>query len=288
MLLLLSQGIFSTDLAAEENRSIDNSQIEIKDAKSDSSSTDTIHECLFCLDYGRLLLQDTRYVLSSPARWERQEWLYFSLGVAGIGATALLDKPIRDGVQRNRNGTTDRIANIFEPFGAEYSFGILGGFYLAGTALHNPKAIATAQDGLGAGLIASGIITPALKVAIGRQRPSQGKEVYSLRPFSGNESFPSGHTTQAFAVASVISAHYDPLWVKMTAYGVAGLVGFARIDHNAHFASDVAAGALIGTAVGKAIFHFNQQKRGQQGRTHISFVPLISQDTEGIVISFNF
>ena len=167
-------------------------------------------------------------------------------------------------------------------FGAEYSFGVLGGFYLAGVVFED-RAKAVGLDGLAASLIASGMITPVLKVAVGRRRPSQSERVYTFRPFSGSDSFPSGNTTQAFATASVIAAHYDPLWVKMIAYGVATSVGLARVDRNAHFASDVAAGALIGAAVGSAVVRFNQQRR-----TRISFGPLIDRDTHGMAIVLLF
>ncbi len=242
-----------------------------------------IKECLLCLDYGRLLLQDVGYILSSPVGWKKDDWLTFSLGALGVGAVALLDKPIRDGVQRNRTDATDDAAKILERFGAEYSFGVLGGFYLAGVAFEDSRPKAVGLDGLAASLIASGMITPVLKVAVGRSRPSRSERVYTFRPFSGSNSFPSGNTTQAFATASVITAHYDPLWVKMIAYGVAASVGLARIDRNAHFASDVAAGALIGASVGNAVVRFNRQYR-----TRISFGPLIDGDTHGMAIALLF
>ncbi len=242
-----------------------------------------IKECLLCRDYGKLLSQDIGDILSSPAGWKRDDWLTVSLGTLVVGVVALLDKPIRDGVQRNRTDATDNAAKIFERFGAEYSFGVLGGFYLAGVAYDDRKPKTVTQDGLAASLIASGIITPALQVAVGRSRPSQTERTYGFRPFGRKHSFPSGHATQAFAVASTVAAHYDPLWVKLTAYGVATSVGLARVDRNAHFASDVAAGALIGAAVGNAVVHFNQQYR-----TRISFGPRIDHDTYGMAIGLLF
>lgn len=235
--------------------------------------------------YGGLLLEDTGYILTAPMRWRYDEWRNFSLATLGIlGTVAVLDKPIRDAAQRNRNSASDRIARTFEPFGAEYSFGVLGGFYLAGVAFDDPKAVAVAQDGFAASLIASGIITPALKFAAGRSRPSQNEGVHDFQPFHGGTSFPSGHATQAFAVASVIATHYEPFWVKAAAYGTASLVGFARIDHNAHFASDVLAGALIGSMVGQAIVPFNQKQRASQ----VSLAPLVGHGAGGLAVNIAF
>jgi membrane-associated phospholipid phosphatase len=63
-------------------------------------------------------------------------------------------------------------------------------------------------------------------------------------------SFPSGHAIGAFAVATVIAERYrDHRWVPWVAYGLAGLVGFSRISLQAHFPSDVFAGAVLGYAI---------------------------------------
>ena len=123
---------------------------------------------------GQLLVQDARYVLRSPARWEQSTWQNIGLtGLAVVGTAVVLDRPIQNSVQRNRNRTSDKVTRFFEPFGAEYSLAVLGSFYLAGAINDDPKATAIAQDGLAASLIASGLITPALKLAVGRSRPAQ-------------------------------------------------------------------------------------------------------------------
>ena len=46
-----------------------------------------------------------------------------------------------------------------------------------------------------------------------------------------------------------------------TSYSIASLVGLARIYHQAHFASDVVAGAMIGTLVGKSVVSYNNDLR---------------------------
>ncbi|MBI3804145.1 MAG: phosphatase PAP2 family protein [Nitrospirae bacterium] len=238
---------------------------------------------LLSVAYGKRVLRETGDILSSPARWERRAWLVFSLESAAVGAAFTLDRSIRNAAQRSRTQTTDDIAKIVEPFGAEYSLVILGGFYLTGLVLDDPKAQAVAQDGVAASLIASGLITSTLKEVVGRSRPSQGERVYHFQPFSGSHSFPSGHTTEAFVMASVLSAHYDSPSVKTISYGLATLVGFARIEHNAHFASDVMAGALIGASVGNATVHFNEKQESQ-----ISFRPWIDQNERGMIFTVRF
>lgn len=67
----------------------------------------------------------------------------------------------------------------------------------------------------------------------------------------GIGSFPSGHASAAFSVATVFAKRYSHhRWVPWVAYGLAGLVGFSRIPLESHFPSDVFLGAVLGYAVG--------------------------------------
>jgi PAP2 superfamily len=67
-------------------------------------------------------------------------------------------------------------------------------------------------------------------------------------------SFLSGHTTGAFAVATVFAERYrGHRWVRFIGYGLAGLVSFSRISNQNHFPSDVFAGAVIGYSIGHFI-----------------------------------
>jgi membrane-associated phospholipid phosphatase len=187
-------------------------------------------ESPFSLEFPKLLLRDTWYVLTSPARWDAHDWLIVSAATLGVAAVAFLDHPIQTQVQRNYNNSTNNIAQDIRCFGGACSFGVLGLFYAGGAYFHDDVAKAVAIDGAAASLVGSGIIAPTLKWAVGRARPNANLGNHYFTPFSGsNESFPSGETTQAFAVASVIAAHYDELWVKVSSYGIASLVGMARI-----------------------------------------------------------
>lgn len=219
-------------------------------------------ESLISREYGKLVLDDTWHVLSAPARWNEKDWLIAGLGAGAVVAVgAWADKPIEKEFQKHRTKSNDDFSKAVQPFGAEYSFGVLGAFEVGGLVFRDDNARAVAQDGLASSIVAAGILTPSLKYAIGRKRPSQDSNPHKFSPFSGSASFPSGHVTQAFAVASVIADHYDSPLVKIGSYGVASMVGYARMERQAHWASDVLAGALIGTFVGRTIVHFNKEKR---------------------------
>jgi hypothetical protein len=236
------------------------------------------------LSFPRLVLIDARDVLGAPLSWKAPQWERFSLGVAGVGVAALLDRTVRDAELRDHSRFSDQVAKDFEQFGQTGAFGVMGAFYVAGWATDNARARSVGEDGLISTLIAGGIVTPVLKFAVGRRRPRETDKTFDVKPLGGGASFPSGHTTEAFAVASVIATHYDSGWVKGAAYSSAALVGFARIHHRAHFLSDVTAGALIGTATGRAVVHRNDEERRR-----LAMVPLVgpkNQPGVGVALSF--
>jgi hypothetical protein len=213
--------------------------------------------------FGSQLLYDTGYVFTAPARWDTTDWMHAGLVAAVIGTSALFDKRESDPGGDSSNNL-DNLAKKLEPFGERYSLATLLGFYGIGKLTDSPREIAVGEDGLTASIV-SALVTSTLKVTVGRARPSQTADKTDFHPFQGDQSFPSGHTTEAFAVASVISAHYDSPWVDTAAYSVATLVGYARHEHNMHWTSDIVAGAVIGYAVGHTVVKLNDENR-----SHIS------------------
>jgi len=231
----------------------------------------------------KLLVIDARSVFTAPAHWTGGEWALFGVGVAGVAALTQADKHLRTEVLRSNSSFETHLADGFRPFGSYAGFGVLGAFYAGSLLAHDVKAQETALDGLIASGIAAGVITPILKEVVGRSRPSTHKGVYDFHPFSGSASFPSGETTEAFAIGSVIATEYPNTWVQVLAYGTATLVGFARMREDAHWASDVVTGALIGTCVGRLVVHVNQRLRAR-----VSVAPLIAPGAQGLTIHTAF
>jgi len=72
---------------------------------------------------------------------------------------------------------------------------------------------------------------------------------HTLRPDgSASNSFPSGHTAQAFAAATFLNEEYKERfkWMPFVSYGIASGIGALRIANNKHYISDVLVGAGIG------------------------------------------
>jgi membrane-associated phospholipid phosphatase len=223
------------------------------------------------------------YVVTAPARWDGRDWVIVPLAGAGLAALTLLDDEAAEFMRRQQDSDLTRYATQYEHLGTAYNFGILAGFYAAGLLLDDVKARMVAMEGLASSAIAAVVITPTLQHVTGRHRPRASDDPYTFNAFSRNISFPSGHTTQAFAVASVIATEYDALWVKTMAYGLASVVGLCRMYDDAHYLSDVAGAALIGTVVGRSVAHF-----GQSERRRVSVRPTLVPSGAGVGLTLRF
>lgn len=237
----------------------------------------------FTADFSSLLISDTEHTLTGPQRWDSQDWRDLTMYTAGIGAVFILDKPLYDAIHRQRSDSLNSFASFVQQFGDYPSFGIIGAFYAGGVLSDDSRAKSTAVDALASSFVGAGIITTSLKVVTGRSRPNAGDGTYSFQPFGGDHSFPSGHTTQAFAIASVIGEHYDEPWIDITSYGIATLVGLARIEQEKHFPSDVVAGAVIGTVVGKTITRYNKAHPNR-----FSLIPATDGQTTGVMVRVEY
>ncbi|NOZ78909.1 MAG: phosphatase PAP2 family protein [Acidobacteria bacterium] len=211
--------------------------------------------------FGKRLLSDLADIVRRPAHMSSRDWRRLGAGVAAVGATALLDTEIRARVQRHRTSGSEDLANTVRPLGGWGALAGLGVTWIVGHASHDPKVRRIAEDGFEASIIAAGLITPALKVVVGRARPVEELGAGYIRPFSGHHSFPSGEAGEAFVVASVVAAHTRSRWLQGGMWGLAGLVAWERIELDRHWASDVVAGALIGAEVGRWVV-----KRGSEDR----------------------
>jgi hypothetical protein len=106
------------------------------------------------------------------------------------------------------------------------------------------------------------------------------------RPYSGSDrtSFPSGHTTTAFAFAAAVTEMHGWAW-GAPAYSLATFVAFSRINDNKHFLHDVVAGATIGTAYGIGIAQIEGQSHSLTTRNSAFFV-LPTGDMSGLQASY--
>jgi membrane-associated phospholipid phosphatase len=194
-----------------------------------------------------------KHLATAPIHWKKKEWTRFGEGVAAVGAVMLVDKPVIDAIQRNRSEAGDKWFDAVTHLGGAYGTDLTIALLLGGIVTKNQSLRDTGFDSLESSLWAAGVVTPLLKKSFGRARPFEEQGTHHFDPFSGFDSFPSGHSTNAWAIATAISAHSDGWIVPTIAYTLASNVSIARLNSNVHFPSDVVAGALIGRAVAKSI-----------------------------------
>lgn len=102
-------------------------------------------------------------------------------------------------------------------------------------------------------------VTYGMKAAINRERPYKTlSNVHTVGSTERSASFPSGHTSSAFNVATSVSLAYPKWYVIIPSYAWAGIVGYSRIKMGMHYPGDVLAGALIGA--GTSYLTFKLQK----------------------------
>jgi membrane-associated phospholipid phosphatase len=152
--------------------------------------------------------------------------------------------------------------------------GVTAGFLVAGQLAPGDRFQSATYD-MSQAVLVNGIYTFALKNAVNRPRPHQGDRF----------SFPSGHTSNAFAVATVWARHYG-LKGAVPAYTLAGLVGVSRLASGKHHLSDVVAGATLGYTVGRTVTrHLGTNPRR---RLAIGADPGPSGDGVGVGVSLSF
>lgn len=246
------------------------------------STTFAQTDSLFISDFHDFINTSADYY-TSPIRFESEDWLRLS-AVVGITAIAsLADKEIRNFSQRNQSDFADAIFKIDKYYYAEFVGASIIAFYGYGLIAENSKIRKLAVKLTEATFLASSI-TLVTKTIMGRARPYQRESQYYFTPLtfdSDYNSFPSAHTTLAFAYSTVMANEIDNVFWKIGWYTAAGLVGYARIYHNQHWFSDVLMGAAIGYFSGEFV---NNHCLNNKGETKISLYPYPG----GLAFQLNF
>jgi hypothetical protein len=199
------------------------------------------------------VVRDQKQIWTAPfkARIEDLNWL---VPVAGVTA-GLINADAELSSRIDTTGTLARHANTISNGGLALSVGGAGGLYLLGKLRSDDHeretgivGVEAATDGL--------IVTEALKMVTLRERPTDGngRGLFYENGSVLNSSFPSAHSTIAWAVASAVSHEYPGLFTKGFTYSAATLVSLARVYGKDHFPSDVFVGAVAGWLIGREVY----------------------------------
>jgi membrane-associated phospholipid phosphatase len=212
------------------------------------------------------MLEDQGKLWTSPLRMGKKEMLLWIPVLTATAVSIVYDEEIYSAIKnfQNNHAWVSKISPVITLGGDNRTvWAVSGLFYLTGVISGKEKAKQT-------GLIAiqawahAGLIVQVGKNIFGRQRPSHGKGIdrwygfpASLKKYNGEppakyDAFPSGHTIEAFALATVIAEQYKEIKiVPIIAYSLATGTGLSRITEDTHWLSDVILGAAMGYGIGK-------------------------------------
>jgi membrane-associated phospholipid phosphatase len=217
-----------------------------------------------------LTWDDIKQQWTAPFRATGSDWLKVGgFAIATTAAVLWADKPVNKyTVQRIRTHKSVVNASTYVTnFGGDWEAYTLAALGTYGFVFHKEKEKTSTLLATQAYLTAATIET-AIKYLTSRQRPNYydaitGKNSHVFHgPFyhflkkdiSSFQSFPSGHTTVAFAAATVFAMEYrEYRAVPIIAYSAATAIGLSRIVQNAHWTSDVMVGAALGFLCGRQV-----------------------------------
>ena len=199
-------------------------------------------------------------IFTSPLHFTESDWLATG---AVLGATALLltaDEPGLRAARRNQSVRANDFFLVGERYGQyEYGLGFSGALY-AGGLIFGSREVRETGLMLVESITYAGAVTTVIKVAAGRSRPMTGEGNLRFHGFQFQDiynSLPSGHTTVAFAISSVLAERLKNTWASVGLYSLAAITVGSRIYHQDHWVSDTFLGAAVGMSIGMAVVHLH-------------------------------
>ena len=168
----------------------------------------------------------------------RDSLLILAAGSGGALAFHPLDDNVADWVTLQGPSSYSKIGKVL---GSGWVHGIgAASAYGLGRWTGNARTMHVGSDLIRAQLL-TGLVTQGIKYSVGRTRPN-----------GGSHSFPSGHSSAAFATAGIVDAHFG--WkVGVPAYAMSSWIAWSRVRDQAHYLSDIIWGSALGLSVSRAV-----------------------------------
>jgi membrane-associated phospholipid phosphatase len=230
----------------------------------------------------------------------RNDVIFAGLFIGATVGVAQLDREVAQKLQdtsRLPSVLTTTAAKTFNYIGLPGAVALSAGTYLIGRVA-KVRGLADAGLHTGEAWVLAEVATYAIKTAFGRERPyfagpSDPDDFKFGRGLKGEaySSFPSGHASGAFAAAASATAEISSRWPKAAfvfgpiLYGGAAMVGWARLQSNKHWLSDVFLGAGIGTMVGIKVVRYNHKHANNWlDRLLLGNIPTVTANRSGVML----
>jgi len=176
-----------------------------------------------------------------------------ALAGGAILGGALLDKPVDRFMEKHAGSGAARAWDNVGKGMPVVLAGVAAGAVAFGDARTQNIGIISMESIAGAAAVSI-----ATKRLVGRARPSEGQGQWSKATDRSNASFPSNHSTVAFAAVTPFAQEYDAPWL----YGLAAASSMGRVAGRQHWVSDVVAGGVLGYAMGSWLWQTQRNNSG--------------------------
>ena len=226
-------------------------------------------------------------MISAPVNFDTNDWLVAGGVAAATGLLMLADKEINDTWRDDiHSGTLDDVLDAMEHFGDSQTVLITAGAgyvlgELVGTERDKEAALLIAQS-----FLLSAGLTQGLKISFRRDRPDDSRDdqfsFFSSDASKTNSAFPSGHATNAFSMAAVLTNVYEQNapWLGWVLYPLATMTSLARVNNERHWASDVVFGGALGYFIGRMVVRHSPFRNNDS----VSLVPISDGGYNGLRI----
>lgn len=230
-----------------------------------NETTDLSFSSFFILEGSNL-----KQAFTKPFHMTGKDWGTFGKFALVTGALMFVDEPVQRAALdlRMHNRSLRNTSGFITEFGGTYEGYMLAALGAYGFLFKNKKMQTTTLLAVQS-YMTGGAVSGVVKFITGRLRPyiidrntleaepafyGPFKVIRSAEGSKANNSFPSGHTTVAFAAATVYALEYKnkPL-VPILSYTAATLVGLSRMTENKHWITDVVSGAALGYLSGRLV-----------------------------------
>jgi membrane-associated phospholipid phosphatase len=211
---------------------------------------------------------DVESYYTAPLRWDSGQWMLFGGTVGAVVLAHHYDTDVRNHFAPGP--PTGSSSNALED--AAPAAALFVGTYIYSSQWQDRNGL-TATWAMAEAAALSTVTTYALKYAIRRTGPDQTTDPNQW--FKSGSSFPSEHASAAFAIGTVFaeSGSGGYRWfTRLIGYGVASFTAYERLKHNAHWLSDVVAGAALGGSTG--VFVLDRTYGGRGFASAFSVVPM--------------
>ncbi len=205
-------------------------------------------------------LNDFKEIIISPFKISKISIIPVSLFISASAIVYLNDNSIKKNIQKLKDPNLDKVLRFSKNFGNGWVILPVGfsGIFLGETVLNRKFTILGIY--IIEGFLFSGIIGSSIQIIFGRARPYVNKGPYFYKPFRHKvayNSFYSGHTTESFAFASIISHYFQNIIISSCMYSIAFLTAIERVYNNKHWPLDVIVGGTAGFLIGRKIVGLN-------------------------------